>query len=76
MIEQIEKSEKLNVYIHRDSGGDINRVTIIGKFGNVQYWYPMGRKHIESIDVTTCEKCYRQLGMDDASINVKFIEEE
>ena len=76
METQTEKSEKLTVYIHRDFEGDINRVTIVGKFGNVQYWYPMGQKHIESIDVTTHEKCRRQLGIDEISVNVKFIEKE
>lgn len=76
MEKQIEKSEKLTVYINRDPAGDIDHVTIVGKLGTVQYWYPMGGKHIESIDVMAREKCRRQLGTCASSINVKFIEEE
>ena len=76
MEKQIEKSEKLDVYINRDPAGDIDHVTIVGKLGTVQYWYPMGEKHIESIDVMAREECRRQLGTCASSINVKFIEEE
>jgi len=76
METQIEKSEKLTVYIHRDLAGDIESVTITGELCHVRYWYPMGGKHIESIDVLMRKKCRRQLGIDDIGINVKFIEEE
>lgn len=76
MTVQLETSKKLTVYISRDSGEDIDSVTIVGKFGKVHYLYPMGEKHIESIDVTMHKECYRQLGTTDNDINVKFIEEE
>lgn len=76
MEKQIEKSEKLDVYITRDPAGDIEHVTIVGKLGRVQYWYPMGERHIESIDVMMREECRRQLMPSNSNVNVKFIEEE
>lgn len=76
MTTQKEESNKLTVYIRRDPGGDIEGVTIAGKFGRVQYWYPMQEKHIESIDVMMYKKCHRQLGMTASNVNIKFIEEE
>lgn len=76
MEKQIERSEKLDVYITRDPAGDIEHVTIVGKLGRVQYWYPMGGKHIESIDVMMHEGCRRQLMPSASNVNVKFIEEE
>ena len=76
MTVQLEASKKLTVYISRDSGEDVDSVTIVGKFGKVHYLYPVGEKHIESIDVTMHKKCYRQLGMTASNVNIKFIEEE
>lgn len=76
MGKQVEQSEKLNVYIDRDSAGNIDHVTVVGKLGRVQYWYPMGERHIESIDVMMREECRRQLMPSNSNVNVKFIEEE
>ena len=76
MKKQVEQSEKLSVYIDRDSAGNIDHVTVVGKLGRVQYWYPMGERHIESIDVMMREECRRQLVPSNSNVNVKFIEEE